>query len=226
MGWKPTFEDWDRMKACLVFYVDKDGVLSSAENGRGAHRKFQDKDEYGDQNASPNSPGETYPLKRPRGNTDPGTPRQTFRADGPAGYGAIQPGDLPPAGFFANNPGLCKSSAMSSSSGYSSPDPDETNGTIGIDSGSGGINGLRITGDPSSILPMGLMIYNDLMTDIDGTARFLGQDFQDSVLFSSPSAPSSRPAGYYPDQGSEPQLPGTTQGWVQVLPVHLVSRGF
>ncbi|KAF9778891.1 fungal-specific transcription factor domain-containing protein [Thelephora terrestris] len=200
MGWKPTFEDWDRMKACLVFYVDKDGLISSAENGRGAHRTFQDKDEYGDRNASFNSPGKTYPLERPRGNTDSGAPRPTFRADGPAGYGAIQPGDLPPAVFFANNPGLCESSAMLSSSGYSSPD--ETNG----------INGRRMTGDPSSILPMGLMIYNDLMMDIDGTARFLGQDFQDSVLFSSPSTPSSPPAGYHPDQGSGPQLPSTMQG--------------
>lgn len=221
VGWKPTIEDWDRMKACSVFYVDKDGLLSSTEIGRGPHRKFQDSDEY-NRDASPNTREETSPLGGLREITDLGAFRQAFSMDGPAGYGAIQPGDLPPADFFANNPSPYDSSVMSSSSGHSSLD--ETNRTTGTNRGSGGINGVRITGDPSSVLPMGLMIYNDLMMDIDGTARFLGQEFQDSVLFGASPTSSPPPAGYDPDRGSWLQPSSTMQGWVRVPSARLFHR--
>jgi hypothetical protein len=42
----------------------------------------------------------------------------------------------------------------------------------------------------SSVLPMELMIYNDFMTDIEGTARFFEQDFLNSILFeATPTSP-------------------------------------
>ena len=144
----------------------------------------------------------------PSERADPRAPRQTARTDGPAGYGAIQPGDLPPADLLANCPDFHDGSEMSSPSEFSSPSKSsgafETNGVVG------GVEGAHIKEDPSSLLPMGLMIYNDLMMDIEGTTRFLGQEFQDSVLF----GPTSTPAGQYPYQNPELQLPNTTRGCV------------
>lgn len=206
MGWKPTLEDWDRLRIESVIYVDKDGIMSST----GTNLKLQGNDGY-DQGASshnPESSRRVHPLGGSTESADSGVLRQTTWTNGPAGYGAIQPGDLPPADFFVNNPWLPDGSGMSSPSEFSTPS--EASEGVGINGNTGGINGTRIAEDPSSVLPMGLMIYNDLMMDIEGTARFLGQEFKDSVLF----GPTSTLASQYPDQDPEVQSPNTMPGWV------------
>lgn len=203
MGWKPTIEDWNRIKVGSVLYVDKDGFLSPTE----INPKSQGND-GNDQDASCRTTPEFYRGPCPLRDDDPGAFRQTARMDGPAGYGAIQPGDLPPADFFANHPYFHDGSEMSSPSDFSSPR--EGSEGIGTAEAGEGINGTHIMEDPSSALPMGLMIYNDLMMDIEGTARFLGQEFQDSVLF----GPTSTHASQHLDQGPEFQSPNTTHGWV------------
>ena len=179
-----------------------------------AYRKFRVNEGYKDR-SSPTSEShpKTYPMGGPMGNDEPGALRQMLGMGGPTGYGAIQPGDLPPAGFFMNSPSFTDSPTTSTPSGFSGPgSPDMTNRTDGIN---GGINGARIAGgDSSSMLPMELMIYNDLMTDIEGTARFLGQEFQDSILFGPTPTLSPTSAGQYPNQGSVPQSPSTMYGWV------------
>lgn len=209
-GWKPTPHDWYRIKFGEVLYVDKDGLLSSVENNRGAYPKFRANERYKD-HSSPTSESrqKTRPTGGSMGNDDPGALRQMLEMGGPTGYGAIQPGDLPPADFFVDSPGFSDSPAISTPSGLSGPgSPDMTSRTNGI---SEGINGARVLGgDSSSMLPMELMIYNDLMTDIGGTARFLGQEFQDSVLFGPTATSSPTPVGQYQSHG--PQSPSTMYG--------------
>jgi hypothetical protein len=201
VGWKPTSEVWNQMKFGLTLYVDKDGVVSSTE-----------------------SYGKSDPLREQTENDDPGALRRTSRMDEPAVYGVVQPGDLPPADFFANRRRLYGSYAVPSSLGFGRPD--ETNGSIGVDGVSGGANGTHIAGDSSSMLPMELMIYHNLMMDIEGTTRFLGQEFQDSILFGNTSASSPAPSpDQYSDRGPESQPPNMMHGWV--LPsVHLFRRVF
>jgi len=203
-GWKPAPDDWYRIKFGVVLYVDKDGLLSSSETNHGAYPKFRADDGY-DQDAPPPT-SESYQQTYPMGNDDPGTLRQVHMMGGPAGYGAIQPGDLPPTDFFANSPSFYGSSAMSSPSGFKIP---------GGENSTNGIDGAHITGgDSSSMLPMELMIYNDLMTDIGGTARFLGHEFQDSVLFGPSPTSSPVPEGQYPGQGPGSQPSSIMYGWV------------
>lgn len=62
----------------------------------------------------------------------------------------------------------------------------------------------------SSLLPMELMIYNDLMTDIGGTARFSDQDFLNPPLPGSTPTPSVTMENTGPVQGN-PKL-GTMYG--------------
>jgi len=213
-GWKPASEDWYRIKFGIVLYVDKDGLVSSTETDHGASPKFRA--DGHNQDAPPpasESHRKTYSMGRLMGNDDPGALRQMHRMSGPAGYGAIQPGDLPPTDFFVDSPSFYGSSVMSSPSGFK--DPGGENRTNGIDGVNGGINGAHIAGgDSSSMLPMELMIYNDLMMDIEGTARFLGQEFQDSVLFGPSPVSSPAPEGQYPDQGPGSQPPSTVYGCV------------
>jgi len=219
-GWKPTFEDWCRIKFESILYVDKDGLLSSTEINRTAYPKFRANDGYNRDTSSPTSESrrETYPMGGPMGNKDPGVLRQMLGMGGPVGYGAIQPGDLLPADFFVNSPSFSENSVPPSSSGFSSPvgmNMNRTNRTNGIGEG---INGSHITGgDSSSMLPMELMIYNDLMTDIEGTARFLGRGFQDSFLFGPTPTSSPVPVGQHPYQDPGPQPPGAMYGWVLFL---------
>lgn len=211
MGWKPTTDDWYRIRFGSVLYVDKDGLLSSIETNRGARPKFRASGKHDkDAQPPPSDPRrQTYPMGGPMGNDDPGALRQMFGIGGAAG----QPEDLPPADFYMNSPSFSDSSATSSPSEFGGP-----TGTDEIHGISGGINEARIKGgDSSSMLPMELMIYNDLMMDIGGTARFLGQEFQDSVLFGSTPTSSPVPAGQCPGQGPKPQLPNSMYGCVFFL---------
>ncbi|KAF9646993.1 hypothetical protein BDM02DRAFT_2830777 [Thelephora ganbajun] len=209
-GRKPTPEDWERTKFGAVLYVDKDGFLSpTPETDRGTHLKFRTDDGY-NQEASlptPESYRKTYPMGSSVGNDDPGAIRQVPGMDEPVGYGAIQPGDLPPPDLFSNPSNIYDRSVMSGFSWLG-----DTNNTNGINGVIGGDHGVHIEGDSSSMLPMELMIYNDLMTDIKGTAKFLGQEFQDSILFGPTPSSSPTPAGQHPDRGPEP--PSTMYGWV------------
>ena len=211
-GWKPTHQDWYRIKFGTALYVGKNGVLSPMEINCGAHPKFRPNEEHKDSSLpTPESCQEMYPMGGLMGNDDPGVLRQMLGMDGPTGYGAIRPGDLPPTDFF-KNPSFFDSPQMSTSlesSGLGGPDtPDGVSETSGI-------RGTRIAGgDSSSMLPVELMIYNDLMTGIEGSARFLGQEFQDSVLFGPAPTSSPTPAGQHPNQGPQPQSPSTVYGWV------------
>lgn len=209
-GWKPTPEDWYQTKFESVLYVDKDGLLSPMETNRGPYPKSQTNEGYKDYPPpTSESRGETYLMRGLMGSDDPEALRQMFAMGGPTGYGAIRPGDLPSTDFM-NSP---SSPATSTSSGSSEPGgPDVTNRINGTN---GNINGARTTGGSfSPILPMELMIYNDLMTDIGGTARVLGQEFRDSVLFGRTPTPSPTPADQHPDQDPGPQPPSTMYGWV------------
>jgi len=210
-GWKPTPEDWYRIKFGRVRYVDKDGLSSSVETDRRGYPKLRTDDRYYQDGSSPTS--ETYRETHPmRGSTESDgskTLRQMLGAGGLAGYMEIQPGGLSPADSL-NSPNFSDGSVMSSPLGSSGLG--ETNGRNEIDGIGGGANGGCIMGDSSSVLPMELMIYNDLITDIEGTARFLGHEFQNSVLFSSTPTSSPTPAGLYPGQS-----PNTMYGWVFFL---------
>ena len=209
-GWKPTVEDWYRIKFGRVLYVDKEGLLSPRETGRGAHPKPQTNGEHNDLSSSTSESGrETNTMRRPAENDDPETIRQIFSMGGPAGYGAIRPGDLPPANIFMRPPSFSESSATSTPPGFSEPGGPDTSRIKGLSSG---INGAHVGGGTSPVLPIELMIYNDLMTDIGGTARVLGQEFQDSVLFGPTPASSPPPAGQYPNQLPGSQPPSTMHG--------------
>lgn len=203
-GWKPTIADWDRIKIESILYVDKEGRLSDTEHDHGYDQNPLSRNpEYRREIPPPGGPGEKVNL---------GMPRQSFRADGPAGYGTIRPGDLPPAEFFANYSGPHDGSVISPSSEYSSPG--ETNGTSGIEGGNRRVGCVPFKENPSSVLPMGLVIYNDLMTDIEGTARFLGQEFQDSILFGASPTPSPVSTAEYQGRGSDPQPQSAMHGCV------------
>jgi len=210
-GWRPTPQDWYRIKFGRVLYVDKDGLLSPMETNRGAYPKFGANEGYKEHPPlTSKSRGETYPMGGLMGNGDHEALQHMFAMGGPTGYGAIRPGDLPPTDFFMSAPSFSDSPATPTSSGSGKPGGSDTNRIDGIN---GGTNGARIAGDFSPILPMELMIYNDLMMDIEGTARVLGQEFRESVLFGlTPTPPTS--AVQPPDQGPGPQPPGAIYGWV------------
>jgi len=216
-GWKPTPEDWYRIKFGRVIYVDKDGLSSSAGTDRRGHPKLRTDDRYGQDGSSHTSEPyrETHPIRGPTESDGSETLRQMLEAGGLAGYREIQPGDLSPAYSLANSSSFSDRSAMSSPLGSSGLS--ETNGRNVLDGISEGVNWAHIMGDSSSVLPMGLMIYNDLITDIEGTARFLGHEFQNSVLFGPTPTSSPAPAGLYPDQSPWQQSPNTMYGWVFFL---------
>jgi len=213
-GWKPTPEDWYRIKFGRVLYVDKDGIPSSTGIDR---RGFPTDERYNQDVSSPTSEPyqETHPTAGPTEGDGSETLRQMLGAGGLAGYRGIQPGGPPQADSFVNS--LSFSDGPVTSSPLGSSGLGETNGRKVIDGISGGIDGARITGDSSSVLPMELMIYNDLITDIEGTARFLGHEFQNSVLFGPTPTSSPAPAGLYPGQSPWQQSPNTMYGWVFFL---------
>ena len=207
--WKPTANDWYRLKFGAVIYVDKDGIPSSMKGlDRAAQSKFRANAAYDQDDSSlASEPGrETHPI----GSDDPEALRQMFGIGEPGGYRS--PGDISQGGSFVDSPTYSDSSTTSSSLGF--VELDGTNNRSGINGIGGGVNGSAhiAGGDSSSMLPMELMIYNDLMTDIEGTARFLGQD---SILFG-PESPASSlaPAGLLPGQEPWLQSPSTMYGWV------------
>jgi len=211
-GWKPTPQDWYRIGFGRVICVDKDGLVSPMETNSGAYPKFGVNEGYKDHpSLTSESRGETHPMGGSMGNDDHEALQHMFAMGRPTGYGAIRPGDLPPADFFTGAPSFSDSPATFTSSESDEPSSSDTNR---VDRINGGTNGARIAGDFSPILPMGLMIYNDLMTDIEGTARVLGQEFRESVLFGSTPTSFPTPAVQPPDQGPEPQPPSTMYGWV------------
>jgi len=211
-GWKPTPQDWYRIKFGTALYVDKNGLLSPMEINRGAYPKFRPNEEYKDSTPlTPESRQETYPMGGLMGNDDPGVLRQMLGMGGSTGYGAIQPGDLPRTDFFVNSPSFYDSPEMSTHSESSGLDSLDV--PCGINEVNGGIERTHITGgDPSSMLPVELMIYNDFVTGIEGTARFLGQEFHDSVLSGPAPTSSPTPAGQHPNQGPRPQSPSAMYG--------------
>lgn len=201
VGWKPTPDDWNRIKVGSVLYVDREGFLSCTEYNRGPFQKLGG-DCGCDREASLYSLGScrgVYTSENPPADTEP--LRQRARMNESGRYGAGQSGDLPPADFYVEHPNLCGNSAMSSPSEFNTPGK-----RSGTDKGST----PRIAGDRSSVLPMGLVIYNDLMMDVEGATRSLGQELQDSIPFGLPAPPTS--AGQRPDQGYEPQLQNTEHG--------------
>ena len=213
-GWKPTPEDWYRIKFGRVLYVDKDGLSSSMGVDRSGHPKFQTNDKYNQDGSIPTSEPhrETGPMGWPTESGGSETLRQMFEAGALGGYREIQPEDLSLADSFVNSSSSSDRSVTTSPLGSSGSG--ETNGRNGVDRISRGINGARIMGDSSSVLPMELMIYNDLMMDIEGTARFLGHEFQNSVLFGPTPTLSSSPPGLYPGQNIWQQSPNTMYGCV------------
>jgi len=102
-----------------------------------------------------------------------------------------QPSGLSPLEFLTNSTGFP----------FGIPVPDQAKDK-GPDQSS------KVDGDDaSSLLSMELMIYDELMSDIGGTARFFDQDFRNSVLFGS-----TPPEDTGSVQGMGIQTPGQTYG--------------
>ena len=143
-------------------------ILSHAETNHGAPPKPRTNEEHNDiSSLTPESGRETM-TRRLAENLDPETFRQILSMGGPAGYGAIRPGDLPPANIFMSSPSFSDSSGTSTPLGLSKPGGLDT--TNRIKEVSRGTNAAHAVGGTSPILPMELMTYNGLMTDIGGTA--------------------------------------------------------
>ena len=138
-------------------YIDKNGVASPI----GGHGKSSTR---AGANITSSPPQTTVPPAK-RGDEPPNT-----EYDGPTGAGPPQSDVFSPIDFLAHSRGFS----------FGIPVPDQTQGKEPDQPPKFDGN------DTSSLLSMELMIYDDLMTDIGGTARFFDQDFRNSVLFGPP----------------------------------------
>jgi len=157
-----------------VVYIDKDGVASSTDgHGRPSTRAGA---------KITSSPQATVPLPPAKR----GDERLDTEYDEPIGVDPPQPDVFSPIDFLANSTGFP----------FGIPVPDQAQGK--------GPDQLPRfdRNDASSLLSMELMIYDDLMTDIGGTARFFDQDFRNSVLFGpTPPPPAFGDTGPIQDTG-------------------------
>ena len=168
IGSTPRASDLFRHQFETVVYIDKDGVASST-GGRGRPNTRAGA-------KFTNSPPQTTvpPTKRGDGQLNTGY-------NGPTGIRPPQPDVFSPIDFLTNSTGFPFGIPIQDQAQGKVPDqPPKFDGN-----------------DTSPLLSMELMIYDDLMTDIGGTARFFDQDFQNSVLFG-PTPPPPAPG----DNGS------------------------
>lgn len=182
-GWTPRVEDLYRLQFEAIIYIDKDGVVSSTD-GHGRP-----------------SPRASVKVTDPQGQinvppTKQGVEQLNTEPNVTSDIGPIQRNEFSPIDFLASStsfsfgiPGL--SLAKDEPSGQ----PPELDGN-----------------DMSSLLPMELMMYSDLMTDIGGATGFFDQDFRSSVLFGSTPTPPVTTEDAGSVQGGEFQTPSTIYG--------------
>jgi len=183
VGCIPRVERLYQLQCETVTYIDRDGVVSSS--GR-----------YG----GPSTPAGTKIADSPAQMTIPparqGVGQLNTERNGTSGVEPNQPNGFSPIDFLAN------STSFSFGTPASSLAKDERLGQPSKPDGD----------DMTSLFPMELIIYNDLMTDIGGTARFFDQDLRNSVLFGSAPTPPPAIEETGPIQGMESQTPGTKYG--------------
>jgi len=179
-GSTPRASDLYRLQFEVVVYIGKDGVASfTSGHGRPCTRA-------GAKTTNPPPQTAVPPVKR-------GDEPLSTEYNGPSGVGHPQPDVFSPIDFLANSTGFS----------FGFPIPDQTQGK-------GPDQPPKFDGnDTSSLLSMELMIYDDLMSDIGGTAKFFDQDFQNSVLFG-PPPPASGNNG--PVQNTRVQTPSQMYG--------------
>jgi hypothetical protein len=182
-GWVPKVEDLYRLQFETVTYIDKDGVVSSTgEHGRPSTRAGAKIMDPPPQMAVP-------PTKQ-------GIEQLNTEYNGATGVERSQPSGFSPIDFLANSTSFSFGTPVSSRAKYEGSDkPPKLDGS-----------------DTSSLLSMEFMIYNDLMTDIGGTASFFDRGFRDSVLFGSTPTPPPAPEDTGSVQGVEFQSPSTMYG--------------
>ena len=166
-GSMPRALDLYQLQFETVVCVDKDGVASSTGgHGRSSTRAGA--------KVTSSPPQTTVPPTRG------GVERLNTECNGATGVGSTQPDGFSPIDFLANSTGFS----------FGIPVPNQTN-----DKGPDQLPTFD-ENDSSSLLSMEFMIYDDLVADIGGTARFFDQDFRNSVLFgSTPPPPVSGDAG-------------------------------
>ena len=172
-GPTPRASDLYRHQFEIAVGIDKNGVASSV----GGHGRPSTCAEA----TITNSPPQTtvQPTKR-------GVERLNAEYNGPVSVDPAQSDIFSPIDFLASSTGF--------SFGIPAPIQAKDKGPDQLPRFDGN--------DASSLLSMELMIYDDLMTDIGGTAKFFDQDFRNSVLFgSTPPPPALGDVGSIHDTG-------------------------
>lgn len=157
-GWIPRVEDLYRLQIEAVTYIDKDGFASSpAGDGRLRSRTgTKIADPFAHMSNSPTESGHEQLSTEGNGVSTAEPPQPNVNG-------------FHPMDFLANSTGLAFGAPTSA---------------LAEGGGLGQRGGIGENGDPP-VLPIELMIYNNLMMDIGGSAGFFEQDFLNSVLFGS-----------------------------------------
>ena len=174
-GWTPRALDLYRLQFETLISIDKDGIISSAGGpGRPSTRASS--------KITDPPPQTTIPP------TEQGAGQLNTECNGTTVVEPTQLNGFSPIDFLANStsfpPRAPVSDQVKCEGSDQPPELDEN--------------------DAPSLLSMEFMVYNDLMTDIGGTARFFDKNFRNSVLFE-PTPPED--TGFV--QGMGFQTPGT-----------------
>ena len=154
-GWTPRAFDLYRLQSDTIIYVGKDGAVSSVSGHRGPGTKA------GEKIATPQPQVTVPPVSQ-------GDEQLSTEFHGAIDVEPAQPNIFSPINFLAN----------STSFSFRTPVSDRVRDE-GFD------RPPRLDGNDPSLLSTEFIVYNDLMTDIGGTARFFDQDSRNSALFGS-----------------------------------------
>lgn len=161
-GWTPGVEDLCRLQLEAVVYIDKDGFVSSTSG-------------HGKPNTRVSAKITDPPPRMAAPPTKQSAEQLSDEQNGTTGVEPTRPDAFSPIDFLANSMGFSFGNPVSSQAkGEGSHQPPNFDG-----------NGT------SSLLSMEFMMYNDLMTDIGGSASFFDRGIRDSVLFGSIPTPLS-----------------------------------
>jgi hypothetical protein len=183
-GWTPRVEDLCRLQLEAVMYIDKDGFVSSTSG-------------HGKPNTRVSAKTTGPPPRMTAPPTKQGAEQLSAEQNGTTGVEPGRPDAFSPIDFLATSMGFSFGTPVSSPAkgeGSHQPLPNlDGNGT-------------------SSLLSMEFVMYNDLMTDIGGSASFFDQGIRDSVLFGSTPTPLSASEDTGSVQGMGFQSPDTMYG--------------
>lgn len=162
----PRAEDMYRLQVETAIYIDRDGVSSST--GRHERPSLREGPKTTDPPAQM-----TVPL------TKQGAEQPNTECNETSGIKPTQQNVFSPLDFLTNSTGFSFGTPISFlTRDEGSSRPPELDGN-----------------DTSPLLSMEFMIYNDLLADIGGTAKFFDQDFRNPALFGSASTPSPEVEG-------------------------------